>query len=82
MSEILTTKWKTIRIVGYSHSVSRDENRAAHGGVCLIQGRKSTAGKIQRRLINSNGNHQEVGEPHEWDAEEFAACVEAAKRDK
>jgi hypothetical protein len=57
----LTSRWTTICTVGYTGSVSRDENRAAHGGVCHIQLRQSARGPVARK-INSNGRHKEVGE--------------------
>ena len=64
----LTNRFKTITIVGFRHSVSRDENRAAHGGVCLLQAR-SLGGMIIGRKINTNGKHQEIGEPFYIDQE-------------
>lgn len=58
------SKWATMAIVGYSHSVNpRDENQAAHGGVCLLQTRHNSKGEILGRRVNSNGRHREVGEP-------------------
>lgn len=60
MSKI-SSKWETVAVVGYSHAVSRLQNPAAHGGVCLLQARKYK-GHIQGRKVNSNGRHQEVGE--------------------
>lgn len=59
----ITTKWQTICIVGYSGAVSRDENRAAHGGVKMCQARRTRNGELQGRSVNSNGRHEEVGEP-------------------
>lgn len=56
----LTTKYQTICTVGYSGSVSRNENRAAHGAVCHIQARRA-GGRVLARKVNSNGRHQEVG---------------------
>lgn len=58
----IKTTWQTLAIVGYTRSVSRDENRAAHGGVCLLQARKTKDGLRMGRKINSNGRHKEVGE--------------------
>lgn len=58
----ITSRWRTICTAGYSGSVSRDENPAAHGGVCLTQIRRNRSGVIIARRINSNGHHQEVGE--------------------
>ena len=63
-------KWATMAIVGYSHSVNpRDENRAAHGGVCLLQTRRNSKGEILGRRVNSNGRHREVGEPFALDSD-------------
>jgi hypothetical protein len=68
---MITTKWKTIATVGYSHSVSRDENRAAHGGVCHLQARKGVSGILGRR-VNSNGRHEETGKAFELDTATLA----------
>lgn len=68
----LTARWKTIVALGYECSVSRNENRAAHGGVCLHQARLSKDGRIMGRKVNSNGRHEEVGEPFEIDADRVA----------
>jgi hypothetical protein len=62
----ITTKWKTIATVGYRHSVSNDENRAAHGGVCHLQARVSAKGRLGRK-VNSNGRHRETGESFDLD---------------
>lgn len=67
----ITSKWKTICIVGYSGSVSRDENRAAHGGVKLCQARRNRRGELQGRGVNTNGRHEEVGEPFPLTADEL-----------
>lgn len=64
----LTNRFKTIAIVGFSHAVSRNENRVAHGGVCLLQAR-TLDGVIIGRKINTNGRHQEIGEPFYIDQE-------------
>lgn len=42
---------------GYRGSVSRDENRAAHGGICVTQ--YCSCGAERRE--NSNGRHVETG---------------------
>ena len=67
----ITTKYTTIATVGYSSSVSRNENRAAHGAVCHLQARRGTNGIVGRK-VNSNGQHQEVGEAFELDADTLA----------
>lgn len=68
----LTNRWKTICIIGYQGGVSRDENRSAHGGVCLHQARKAKDGRIMGRKVNSNGRHEEVGEPFEIEDDRLA----------
>ena len=59
----LTSRWQTICTVGYQGSVSADENRSAHGGVCHCQARVAKGGTIMARKVNANGRHEEVGEP-------------------
>lgn len=56
----LTKSWKTIAIIGFRGSVSRDQNPAAHGGVCLLQARMGANGPLGRE-VNSNGRHEERG---------------------
>jgi len=68
----LTNRWKTICILGFNGSVSREENRSAHGGVCLHQARQARDGRIMARKVNSNGRHEEVGETFEIDADRLA----------
>lgn len=63
----ITSRYTTIATVGYTGSVTRNENRAAHGGVCHLQARRGANGIIGRR-VNTNGRHQEVGEPFDLDA--------------
>jgi hypothetical protein len=77
----ITTKWKTVAIVGYSGSVSRDENRAAHGAVCLLQARKGANGLLGRK-VNTNGRQEERGDSFELDAETLAhwGAIEKATR--
>jgi hypothetical protein len=62
MTMKLTSKFTTIATVGFSHSVSYDENRAAHGGVCHLQARRNNKGVVLGRYVNSNGRHSETGE--------------------
>jgi hypothetical protein len=57
----LTSRFQTIAIVGFSAGVSRDQNPAAHGGVCLLQARIGTNGQFGRK-VNTNGRHKEIGE--------------------
>lgn len=58
----LTMRWRTVATVCFTHEVSKDENKAAHGGVCLLQLRKGKYSVFGRK-INVNGLHKEVGEP-------------------
>jgi len=51
-------KTREIEITGYSCSVSRDENRAAHGGVCVSE---ECVRCGARRRRNVNGRHVEIG---------------------
>jgi hypothetical protein len=67
----ITTKWTTIATVGFSYSVGRHQNQAAHGGVCHVQAKKGSNGMLGRR-VNSNGRHSETGEAFELDAETLA----------
>ena len=68
MANVIRNKWTTIATVGYRGSVSRDENRAAHGGVCHLQARQGASGLLGRK-VNSNGNHEEIGKFFALDAE-------------
>ena len=65
----LTRRWQTICTVAYSGSVSRNENRSAHGGVTHCQARLTAAGLMEGRRVNSNGRHEEVGESFPLDGE-------------
>ena len=78
----LTSKYKTIATVGYNGSVSRNENRAAHGAVCHLQARRNAAGQIVGRKMNSNGRHQETGEAFLLDEDTLAhwASIERSSR--
>ena len=71
--------FETVAIVGFSGSVSRDENRSAHGGVCLLQARRNAKGEIIGRKVNSNGRHQEVGESFRLDLETLEQWERIAK---
>jgi len=77
MSKI-TGKFSTIATVGYTGSVSRNENRAAHGAVCHLQARR-TADGLRGRKINSNGRHSEVGESFALDADTLAQWQRIAR---
>lgn len=61
-------KFTTICVVGFDGSVSKNENRMAHGGVKLCQA-KIIDGKFKGRFINSNGHHIEVGKSFDLDVE-------------
>lgn len=67
----ITTRWTTIATVGYTASVSRHQNPAAHGAVCHLQARKGANGTIGRK-VNSNGRHEEIGESFPLDADTLA----------
>jgi hypothetical protein len=67
-------RWATAAIVGYTGAVSRDEDRRAHGGVCLLQLRRSRSGILARK-VNSNGRHEEIGTPWTPDAETVAHWI-------
>jgi hypothetical protein len=68
----LTNRWQTICTLGYTGSVSSDENRSAHGGVCHHQARLTRTGWIMARKVNSNGRHDEIGEPFVIDEDKLA----------
>lgn len=72
MTMKLTSKYQTVATVGYTGSVSRNENRAAHGAVCHLQARRNAAREIVGRRVNSNGRHQETGEAFALDADTLA----------
>jgi hypothetical protein len=72
MKTKLTQRWQTICTVGYTGSVSRAENRAAHGAVTHCEVRRTRDGRTLGRRINSNGRHQEVGESFPLDDEQLA----------
>lgn len=78
----LTTEWTTIATVGYSGGVSRDENRAAHGGVCHLQARLNNKGITLGRRVNSNGRHKEEGKEFPLDAFELAHWEMIAKESR
>lgn len=61
---------KTTTTRAYTGSVSRDENRAAHGGVCHHE----TCACGAERRINSNGRHEERGA---WVMPEPLSCDES-----
>jgi len=66
---MLTSRFKTIAIVGYSSCVNcNNRNGAAHGAVCLLQARRGENGIIGRK-VNSNGRHKEISEPFDLDKE-------------
>ena len=67
MTTTITTKWTTIATVGFRGSVSRDENRAAHGAVCHMQAREGKNGLLGRK-VNTNGRHQEIGKAFDLDS--------------
>lgn len=68
----ITSKFTTVCTLGYSGSVSRNENRSAHGGVCHIQIRRAKGGVLLARKVNTNGRHQEIGEAFEPSDEQLS----------
>jgi len=60
----LTSQFQTVTTRCYTGSVSSDENRASHGGVCITQCRRTASGAILARQVNINGRHTEVGESY------------------
>jgi hypothetical protein len=75
----ITSKYKTIATVGYTGSVSRNENRAAHGAVCHLQARKTKDGRLVGRKVNTNGRHTETGEAFAIDSRQLAEWERIAK---
>lgn len=67
----LTSKFTTIATVGFSGSVSSNQNPAAHGAVCHLQARKTADGIVGRK-VNSNGRHSETGLAFQLDADTLA----------
>jgi hypothetical protein len=65
----LTRRWQTICTVSYQGSVTRNENRAAHGGVCHCQARLASDGTMQGRKVNANGLHEEIGDTFSLDSD-------------
>lgn len=78
----ITTKWQTLAITGYCGSVSRNEERRAHGGVCLLQVRRTKDGTTQGRKVNSTGRFKEIGEPFLLDDKTLANWQAIAKASK
>ena len=84
----ITTKWRTIATVGFrgaaqgAHFTAKGENRAAHGGVRHLQVKKNPRGVILGREVNSNGNHEEIGNPWELTADEISAWESCAARER
>lgn len=75
----LSTKWTTIATVSYNGSVSRDQNRNAHGGVCHLQACQTRTG-LKGRKVNSNGRFKEVGEVFNLDLDTLAHWEKLAIR--
>jgi hypothetical protein len=64
----ITKTWTTVATVGYTSSVSRNENRSAHGAVCHLQVRQGVSGLLGRK-VNANGRYTEAGEAFRLDTE-------------
>jgi hypothetical protein len=82
MTTAIKTTWTTVAIVGYAGSVSRNENRSAHGGVCLLQVRKNKDGLRMGRNVNSNGRHKEIGEAFLLSEERLSQWERIAKESR
>jgi hypothetical protein len=68
----LTTRWKTSRETCFDGAVSiDDQNRAAHGGVCLWQVRRTRFGRVQGRRVNVNGMHTEESPVYDLSESDF-----------
>lgn len=74
----LTSKYQTVATVGFSGSVSRNENRSAHGGVCHLQARRTKLGMVGRK-VNCNGRHTEIGESFPLDNDTLDHWIRIAK---
>jgi len=77
----ITSKYTTIAITGFTGGVSKNQNPAAHGAVCLLQARRGANGLIGRK-VNSNGRHTETGEAFDLDAATLANWERIAKSNK
>lgn len=79
----MPTKFTTLCTLGFQACVSaRNENRAAHGGVCHIQTRRDKSGRIVARRVNTNGRHVETSETFEPTAEQLARWNTIAKSER
>ena len=76
----ITTKFQTVATTGYVGSVSRNENRAAQGGIRHLQARKGKRGLLGR-YVNSNGRHEEVGEAFDLHPDQLAHWVSMGRCD-
>ena len=80
------TKWTTVATVGYSgpargaHHTPKGENPAAHGGICYLQARRGAGGVVLGREVNSNGRHEETGEPWPLNTDDMDSWEAAAAR--
>lgn len=72
MNATITSKWQTVATVGYTGSVSRNEDRRAHGGVCHLQARQGKGGGVLGRRVNSNGRFVETGDSFPLDSDTLA----------
>jgi hypothetical protein len=79
----LTSKYQTVAMVGYRESVNpRNENKQAHGGVCLLQARLGRNSMLGRK-VNTNGRAVEVGQCFTLSSEELSNwCFIAANQQR
>jgi hypothetical protein len=78
----ITAKFTTVVTIGFQFAVGRNQNPAAHGGVCHIQLRRGAKGVVARR-VNTNGRHREVGEtftPSEQQLSQWGSMVRLRER--
>lgn len=72
-------RWATICTVGFSGAVGQDQNPSAHGGVKHCQAKRLQSGRLQGRYVNSNGRHNEIGDPFDIDEDQLKHWQSIAK---
>ncbi len=75
----LTTKYQTYRTVGYTFQIPNSDPRST-GGVHHHQARKTTAGNVLVRIVQSNGRFSDTGPGVLATAEQLEA-IENAKEE-
>ena len=69
--------WNTYHTSGYTHDVANDQ--ASAGGVHLHQVRRTTSSGWQKRVLQSNGNHQAAGKTEDIEDADGEAKFVTAK---